>query len=441
MQEMDKNIAPLLEALRFSPTNIPLKKHIAELMLQSRKIDEAIEQLQEILAQGEDTDCRVSLAKANYNSGDFQAAKANAEKALAVKPSADLSLLLSKICFSLEEYSAAGDYYQEALDLEPESEDADYQQELSNHNVQVKVKLHIVNFAHSSIQDDIVEHPTITFADVGGLEDLKENIKMNILYPFQNPSLFKAYGRKIGGGILLYGPPGCGKTFLARATAGECSANFINIAINDILDMYIGNSEKNLHQFFEKAREHTPTIVFIDELDAIGGSRQQMHYHHNRMLTNQLLNELDGVDSDNNEILVLGATNSPWFVDSSLRRPGRFDRVLFVPPPDFKARIEVLNIYLKDKPTEAIDVVKIAKSTEKYSGADLKAICDAATDTAITDAMRTGKIRPIRTEDVLNALKKTKPSTLEWLSTAKNYATYSNEAGTYDDILNFFKKS
>ena len=440
MQEIDKNIAPLLEALKFSPNNIPLKKHIAELLLQAGRTNEAIQQLQEIVAQSEDTDSQINLARAYYNIGNFQEAKAIAEPVLGANPSAELYLLLSKICFALADYQQAGDYYQEALDLEPEVEDADYQEELNSHNVKIKAKLRLIHAGASRVEDDIIERPTITFEDVGGLDTIKENIKMNIIYPFQNPSLFKAYGRKVGGGILMYGPPGCGKTFLAKATAGECKANFINIAINDILDMYIGNSEKNLHAIFEKARSHTPTIIFIDELDAIGGSRQQMRYQHDRMLTNQLLNELDGVDTDNSEILVLGATNSPWFVDSSLRRPGRFDRVLFIPPPDLKARIEVLTIHLKDKPIEAIDYVKVAKSTERFSGADLKAICDAAADAAIMDAMRTGNLRPIRTEDLLNALKKTKPSTLEWLSTAKNYATYSNDAGTYDDILSYIKK-
>ncbi len=182
-------------------------------------------------------------------------------------------------------------------------------------------------------------------------------------------------------------------------------------------------------------------MIFIDELDAIGGSRQQMRYHHSRMLTNQLLNELDGVETDNSEILVLGATNSPWFVDASLRRPGRFDRVLFVPPPDLKARVEILTLYLKGKPIEAIDYTRVAKLMERFSGADVKAVCDMAADTVIMSAMRTGKVRPIRTEDLLEALKKVRPSTLEWLATAKNYATYSNVAGAYDDIVDYLKKN
>lgn len=439
MQDFDRNIAALLEALKFSPDNIPLKKHVAEMLLQAGRTDEAIQHLKEIVGRTEDYDCLVSLGRAYYEREEFREAAKVLEKALGKKPTAEIYIQLSKVYFVLENYQKAGDYYQDALNLDPKLEDQDYQNKLRSKGVGVRVGLTNAEFGGVIIQDDLIEHPTINFSDVGGLDELKENIKMNIIYPFQNPTLFKSFGKKIGGGILMYGPPGCGKTFIARATAGECNAQFISIAINDILDMWIGSSEKNLHQIFEMARRNTPAIIFIDELDAIGGSRQQMRYHHSRMLTNQLLNELDGVGSNNDEILVLGATNSPWFVDSSLRRPGRFDRILFVSPPDLKARIEILELHLKGKPVEEIDYLRVARGMEKYSGADIRAVCETAADAVIRDAMKTGKIRPIRIGDLLDALKKTKPSTLEWFSTAKNYATYSNEAGTYDDILNYLK--
>ncbi len=383
------------------------------------------------------------LGRAYYHLEDFRKAKETLIQVLSSPQAAEVHLLLSRSCFALGEYQLAGDYYQEALDRDGALADQAYQEELRAKAVRLRFKLDTSDGDDSSgqVEDDVMERPTMTFKNVGGLEELKEQIKMNIIYPFQNPALFKSFGKKIGGGILLYGPPGCGKTFIARATAGECHARFINIAINDILDMYVGGSEKNLHHVFELARRHTPAVIFIDELDAIGGSRQQMRYHHSRMLTNQLLNELDGVETDNSEILVLGATNSPWFVDASLRRPGRFDRVLFVPPPDLKARVEILTLYLKGKPIEAIDYTRVAKLMERFSGADVKAVCDMAADTVIMSAMRTGKVRPIRTEDLLEALKKVRPSTLEWLATAKNYATYSNVAGAYDDIVDYLKKN
>lgn len=440
MQDFEKNIASLLEALKFSPDNVPLKKHIAELLLQAGRTEEAVRFFKEIIAQTGDVDCMISLGRAYYEREEFRDAAIVLEQALSKKQTAELYLLLSKVHFVLEHYQQAGDYYQNALSLDSSLEDKEYQEKLRVKGTRVRAANAEADYVWSPVQDDVLERPSVTFQDVGGLEDLKENIKMNIIYPFQNPALFRSFGKKIGGGILMYGPPGCGKTFIARATAGECNARFINIAITDILDMWIGNSEKNLHEFFELARRNTPAILFIDELDAIGGSRQQMRFQHSRMLTNQLLNELDGVASKNDEILVLGATNSPWFVDSSLRRPGRFDRILFVPPPDANARVEILQLHLKGKPTEAIDYPRLAKSTERYSGADLKAICDAAADGAIRQAMKSGKLLPIRTEDLFAALRTVKPSTLEWFSTAKNYATYSNEAGTYDDILSYLKK-
>ncbi|WNC13537.1 ATP-binding protein [Brevibacillus brevis] len=288
---------------------------------------------------------------------------------------------------------------------------------------------------------DTFVRPTITFADIGGMERVKENIRVNIIFPMQNPELFQAYGKSAGGGILLYGPPGCGKTFIAKATAGECQAHFTTMAITDILDMYIGESEKNLHEIFEKARLRTPSVVFIDEIDAIGGNRHNMQNSTSRILTNQLLVEMDSTQNNNRNLLVIGATNTPWFVDSALRRPGRFDRILFIPPPDLEARTEILQLHMKGKPAEAIDYQSIAHQTNRYSGADLKAVCDIASESAIKRAMATGKIVPVTTDDLINALRVVKPSTIEWLNTAKNYATYANQSGLYDDILEYLQNS
>ncbi|MBH8593256.1 AAA family ATPase [Paenactinomyces guangxiensis] len=438
---MIKILQRSLKHSKFSPDNIPLKKYLGQLLLQSGKTSESIQYFEEVLKHFEDDlDCRLQLARTYYDLGKFEQVKQVLEQADKHQVSGEMYLLLSKACFSLEDYELAGKYYEAALDSDPSLEDKDYQEELFGQNIKVKAKLRVVEFKGRQQQDDLFEQPQLTFQDIGGLEELKENIRMNIIYPFQNPDLFRSYGKKVGGGLLLYGPPGCGKTFIARATAGECHANFVSINIHDILDMYIGQSEKNLHEIFERAREKTPTIIFIDELDAIGGSRQQSQSSYTRSLTNQLLSELDGIHSNNNEILVLGATNTPWFVDSAMRRPGRFDRVLFVAPPDLEARVEILHIHLRDKPVENIDYVKAAKKMEKYSGADIQAVCNLATDEAIQAAMKTGKRRNITTEDLLKAIKKVKPSTLEWLATAKNYATYSNESGIYDDILAYIQK-
>ncbi|HEY7418364.1 MAG TPA: AAA family ATPase, partial [Ktedonobacteraceae bacterium] len=429
MNNMDHTISALLEALRFSPNNVRLRKQVAELLMQAARNEEAVEQWQIIYQQTEDPDCLSHIGVSYYNSKNFAEAKKFLLQALPTITTADTYLMLSKACYELGDYQEASDYYHDAINRDSELADQRYQDELLAHGAKVRLKVEAGDEGgHPYIPLDTVEQAGISFKDVGGLEALKEQIRMNIIYPFQQPELFKSFGRKVGGGLLLYGPPGCGKTFLARATAGECKAHFINISIHDVLDMYIGNSEKNLHEIFEVARRHTPTIIFIDELDALGGSRQQMHYHHGRMLTNQLLTELDGVISNNSEILTLGATNSPWFVDASLRRPGRFDRVLFVPPPDLEARIQILQLHLQGKPVEAIDYARVARQMEQFSGADIQATCMAASDQVIAHVMKTGKMRPMRTDDLLQAVKKVKPSTVEWVSIAKNYATYSNSA-------------
>ncbi|MFM7805729.1 MAG: AAA family ATPase, partial [Verrucomicrobiota bacterium] len=174
--------------------------------------------------------------------------------------------------------------------------------------------------------------PPLTFADIGGMADVIERIRFQIIHPFRNPEVFRKFRRGAGGGILLYGPPGCGKTHIARATAGECRATFLSIAVTDVLSKWVGESERRLHELFETARRRSPTVVFIDEVDAIGLSRHDAGAS-GASLVNVLLTELDGIASANDNLLVLAATNAPWRVDNALRRPGRFDRVLFVPPP------------------------------------------------------------------------------------------------------------
>jgi len=284
-----------------------------------------------------------------------------------------------------------------------------------------------------------LERPQITFADVGGMDALKEEIRLKIIYPLTHAEMFKAYGKTVGGGILMYGPPGCGKTHLARATAGEVKASFIAVGIHDVLDMWIGNSERNLHQLFEQARQNAPCVLFFDEVDALGASRTDMKTSAGRHLINQFLSELDGVKSSNDGVLILGATNAPWHLDSAFRRPGRFDQILFVPPPDAPARAGILRLHLRGKPAEDIDIDEVAKKCDGFSGADLKAAIDVTVENKLRDAMKTGVPTPIRTKDLLHAVASRKSTTREWFATAKNYALYSNQGGIYDDILQHLK--
>jgi len=260
---------------------------------------------------------------------------------------------------------------------------------------------------------------------------------MKILYPLKNPDLFKAYGKKAGGGVLLYGPPGCGKTLLSRATAGEIDANFLSIGIHQILDLYIGESEKNLHRIFEMARDHAPTILFFDEVDALAADRRDLRKSAGRTLINQFLAEMDGNVASNDGILILGATNAPWHIDPAFRRPGRFDRILFVPPPDEAARASVIEVLAKGKPISGLDARELARRTKDFSGADLKAIFDTAIERGLAQAMQRGQIVPVTQRDLLEVAKSVKPSTKAWFESAKNYALYSNQGGFYNDVLAF----
>lgn len=268
------------------------------------------------------------------------------------------------------------------------------------------------------------------------MESLKEEIRRKIIHPLKNPELFRAYGKKIGGGVLLYGPPGCGKTLLARATAGEIKAGFISIGIHQILNLYLGESERNLHEIFETARRNAPTVLFFDEVDALAADSNDLKRSAGRTLINQFLAEMDGNVGDNEGLLILGATNAPWHLDPAFRRPGRFDRILFVPPPDDNARRAIIEVLARNKPVTALDAAKLAGKTKDFSGADLKAVFDLTVERIMAHAMQEGRVVPVTTADLLTSVKQLRPSTRAWFESARNYALYSNQGGFYDDILN-----
>jgi SpoVK/Ycf46/Vps4 family AAA+-type ATPase len=281
--------------------------------------------------------------------------------------------------------------------------------------------------------------PEVTLADVGGMEDVKRRITVAFLGPLRNPELRQAFGKSLRGGLLLYGPPGCGKTFLARAVAGEMGARFIPIGLSDVLSMWLGQSERHLHELFETARRNAPCILFFDELDAIGLKRSHLTHSAGRNVVNQLLAELDGIGSRNEGVFTLGATNHPWDVDSALLRPGRFDRMALVVPPDQKAREAILQYHLRDRPVASLDLAAVARRTDGFSGADLAHVCETATEQAMEASMDAGAVRPIEMGDFDRALKQVRPSTPAWFETVRNFVLFANESGLYDDLLAYMR--
>jgi SpoVK/Ycf46/Vps4 family AAA+-type ATPase len=203
--------------------------------------------------------------------------------------------------------------------------------------------------------------------------------------------------------------------------------------------MWMGGSERNLHDTFERARRNAPCVLFFDEVDALGATRADSRADTGRRIVNQFLEELDGVRASNDGVLVLAATNAPWHVDPAFRRPGRFDRILFVAPPDEPARAEILRTQMRGKPQQNVDFAALAARTKEFSGADLMGIVDRAVEAKLRDAMRTGVPAPIVTADLERAAKGAGPSTREWFATARNYAMHANQGGVYDDILKYLK--
>ena len=285
-----------------------------------------------------------------------------------------------------------------------------------------------------------LESSAISLSDVGGMEQVKQRLEVAFLAPMRNPELSRMYHKSLKGGLLLYGPPGCGKTFIARAVAGELGANFISVTLADILDMYIGNSERNLSEIFATARRNAPCVLFFDEIDAIGQKRSQLRNNAARGVVNQFLTELDGVDAANEGVFVLAATNAPWDVDVALRRPGRLDRTLLVLPPDQAAREAILRHHLRDRPVSGVKLGTLAKRTEGYSGADLAHVCETAAELALMDSARTGQVRLIGMSDLEAAVAEVRPSVGAWLESARNVAMFANESGVYDDLAAYLKK-
>ena len=265
-----------------------------------------------------------------------------------------------------------------------------------------------------------VDKPDINFSNVGGLRRVKEEIRKAIIYPFEHPRLYSLYGKRIGEGILLYGPPGCGKTFISRATAGEANASFINLRLSDILSKWVGQSEKNITEAFKVASKNKPAILFFDEMDSIGSKRGEMSQDHTNRLVNALLMELDGFEGPKEKVLILAATNEPWNVDTALKRPGRFSKLLFIPPPDHRARLKILKLLSEKKPiSPMVDLKMIAKKTAGYSCADLEQVVEEAADIPLKEAIAGNKSRAIRESDFLEVLKGRSSSIQPWYKHAK----------------------
>lgn len=405
-------IEALIRSVEGNPENTPLRLHLAELLEQSDRHEEALAHCQHILAKAPDNTTALSLA-AKAAAGAGQESLADSYRRLAEALGWKAS--------------------QQLIDSAPPSEPI-------LPPTQEQVRMREDGPADPLREEDLeFEWADITLKDVAGLEQVKRRIELAFLGPMKNEELRKAFGKELRGGLLLYGPPGCGKTFLAKAVAGELMARFISISLTDVIDMYIGESERNLHEVFNQARRLQPCVLFIDEIDALGRKRSLMRDHGGRNIINQLLAELDGIDADNTGLYVLAATNHPWDIDSALRRPGRLDRTVLVLPPDPAAREVLFEMNLRGRPSQGIDFRWLAQHTDNWSGADIKHACESAAELAMENSMKSGKIEPITMRELKQALKEITPSIRSWMETARNYAVYANQDGTYSELADFLR--
>jgi SpoVK/Ycf46/Vps4 family AAA+-type ATPase len=413
------SIAALVER---DPANVAMRLHLAELLLADGQAAEALTHASAVLASRPDDVAALTVAsRAAEAIGDTARASAYQRLADAISPRPAAPTAPTTPAAPAAHASS-----------EPSAPGAG--------PGRVALRLVEGNRVDPEPLETEVEAPHITLRDVAGMEAVKHRLNLAFLAPLRNPELRRTFGKSLRGGLLLYGPPGCGKTFIARAVAGELNAKFMSVGIADVLDMWLGQSEQNLKGYFEAARRQAPCVLFFDEVDALGRKRSLMRHGAGAGVISQLLAELDGLQSDNRGVFVLAATNHPWDVDAALRRPGRLDRMLLVLPPDAAARDAILRANCRERPVASdVDFPSIAARLDDYSGADVAHLCEAAAEFALEESLDAPEIRPIGPAHFKRAMKDVRASIRPWLETAKNHALFANDGGVYDELLEYLR--
>ncbi|MBN2081336.1 AAA family ATPase [bacterium] len=456
--------------LFFFPFNGPLREMRAEANLDCGRTNSAMSDFEELVEQfPERLNFRLARAEAAIRLGEYEEAMGDLEVYLKHNPDDPEGLRKKGEClFHQGRHFESLSVLNELLKLEGDSaelfvnrarvneqleflddaqQDAERALELDKGNQEARQLRQSIMFRRQSygMEDDLysafvrgdeelflgeLKIPETRFADIGGLNQIKQSIRETIEYPLKFPEVSERYGKTAGGGLLFFGPPGCGKTMLARAAAGECGVTLVNVNLAHVLDKWVGNSEKAVSMVFAAARKRAPSILFFDEVDAIGGNRANLQTGWEKKLISQLLIELDGLTSINENVMVLAATNTPWEVDFALRRPGRLGRLVFVPPPDAGARAEILKLYLEKKPfiEDGIDYAAFGAKLEHYSPDAIRQVVENAAAIPWREAIETGAARPIGAVDIAVSIEQTPPDLTEWEKVVKRYEEFAKQS-------------
>jgi SpoVK/Ycf46/Vps4 family AAA+-type ATPase len=424
-------------------------------LFEESKFSEAVEEYNAAIGiDGKYADAYFNRALTERVMNNYSAAKKDLEVVMELQPkSADAPLLIGDISESNNDLLGARFWYEKSLANKPDYVEAKNRLERIDSLIHVDTNVGEKKEGMEEKYEDVEQieegqikklsfyKSKIRFDSVIGLEKVKKYLTDNIILAIKEPALFKKYGKKLGVGLLLYGPPGVGKTHIVNAIAGEAKANVIIARINQIIDMYTGNTEKNLHAIFDQARKNTPTIIFFDELDALGvkrgggggdggGESQAL-----RLAVNQFLVEMNGVEANPEGIYVIGATNQPWDIDPALKRSGRFGDSVYLSPPKYKNRKKLFEFYTRNKPRAHINYGRLARATSGYSPADIERAVDRAAMRPLLHEYEFHKERKLTTKDIINVLKDKDfgGSTLdEWYSMVKKDVISKTETQIVD---------
>ncbi len=461
LKNFEKSIIDYSKAAELDPPNSIIYNNRGDAYYRKQDFKEAVKDYDKAIQ------LNPNYLKAFYNRGlsyasieEYEKSIEDFSKVIQLKEDFAEAYHLRGLCFEYaNNLSTAIEDYEKALKLNPDLTEAKQHLEGAKAKQAQEGKTEGGGGGAAGGDIKMLQKPTMTFEDVAGMNKMKEEIRDTIVYPMINPELARHYGKLGGGGILMYGPPGCGKTYIVKAAAGECKAGFINAKLSDLLDMYVGNTEKNIHKVFELARKNSPCILFFDEVDAIGGRRDQGEgAQYMKMAVNQMLYEMDGIEAHNENILVIAATNAPWDVDPALRRSGRFSKSIYIPEPDTTSREAIMKMHAKKRPmANGIPFKLFSWATNGYASSDLKALVMEATDFPWKEAylaiqaktqqyLKQGlsqqdaeqranaevQPRPVTTNDFLKALSKRDSSLPPWYGQAKKQIGKQEELTVID---------